>query len=189
MEPVLWYWIPFRMTNYATFYPWLILIGTFRFMNNFTECYRHPPSLDCCVPFELHHTHSLWSVLCFFALKTEEVGLSEISVTTYKTKQCYHPAYHSLTSVFTPYIQFHQLLFCSLEIEIYTSNNRDIPIICLCHILCINTQLKTIRYAFLTCNSVVLMLSSIHVRSHEVIVVTVWSSESQVSRGETSCHV
>jgi len=142
MEPVLWYWIPFRMTNYAAFYPWLILIGTFRFMNNFTECYHHPPSLGCCGPFELQHTNSFWSVLCFFALKTEEVGLSEMSVTTYKATECYDPAYHSLTSVFTPSIQFHQLLFCSFEIEICTSNNRDIPIICLCHILCINTSVK-----------------------------------------------
>jgi len=48
------------------FYPWLILIGTFRFMNNFTESYHQPPSLDCCGPFELYHTYSFWSVLCFF---------------------------------------------------------------------------------------------------------------------------
>jgi len=93
-----------------------------------------------------------------------------MSVTTYKTTECYHPAYHSLTSVFTPCIQFHQLLFCGFELK-YTH------------------QLKTIRYAFLTCNSVVLMLSSIHVISLEVIVVTVWSSKSQICRGETSCHV
>jgi hypothetical protein len=142
MKPVLWYWIPFRMTNYAAFYPWLILIGTFRFMNNFTESYHHPPSLDRCGPFELHHTYSFWSVLCFSALKTEEVGLSEMSVITYKTTECYHPPYHSLTSVFIPYTQFNQLFFCSFEVKICPSNNHDIPIICLCHILCINTSVK-----------------------------------------------
>jgi hypothetical protein len=131
-----------RMTNYAAFCPWLILISMFRFMNNFTESYDQPPSLDCCGPFELHHTYSFWFVLCFSALKTEEVRLSEMSVTTYKTTESYRPAYRSLTSVFTPHTQFCQLLFCSFKTEICTSNNCDIPIVCLCHILCINTSVK-----------------------------------------------
>jgi hypothetical protein len=50
-------------------------------------------------------------------------------------------------------------------------------------------KIESSQYAFLTCNSVVILLSSIHKRLLEMIAVTVWSSKSQICWSKTSCHM